>query len=67
MKNRILVYLEPNDLRQLSVLAASEERQMPAQAAYIIKQHLRVIACPMSAEAQIVGDVAQHPQGAKVP
>ena len=67
MKNRILVYLEPNDLRQLSVLATSEERQMPAQAAYIIKQHLRVIAFPMSAEAQIVGDVAQHPQGAQVP
>ena len=67
MKNRILVYLEPNDLRQLSVLAASEERQMPAQAAYIIKQHLRVIAFPMSAEAQIVGDVAQYPQGAQVP
>jgi len=67
MKNRILVYLEPNDLRQLSVLATSEERQIPAQAAYIIKQHLRVIAFPMSAEAQIVGDVAQHPQGAQVP
>ena len=67
MKTRILVYLEPNDLRQLSVLATSEERQMPAQAAYIIKQHLRVIAFPMSAEAQIVGDVAQHPQGAQVP
>lgn len=67
MKNRILVYLEPNDLRQLSVLATSEERQIPAQAAYIIKHHLRVIAFPMSAEAQIVGDVAQHPQGAQVP
>ena len=67
MKTRILVYLEPNDLRQLSELATSEERQIPAQAAYIIKQHLRVIAFPMSAEAQIVGDVAQHPQGAQVP
>ena len=67
MKNRILVYLEPSDLRQLSVLATIEERQIPAQAAYIIKQHLRVIAFPMSAEAQIAGGVAQHPQGAQLP
>ena len=66
MKHRILVYLEPSDLRQLSALATIEERQLPAQAAYIIKQHLKVIAFPISAEAQIVGDVAQHPQGAQL-
>ena len=66
MKTRISVYLEPNDVRQLSALATTEERQLPAQAAYIIKQHLKAIALPKCAEAESAEDMTLHPQGAQL-
>lgn len=67
MKSRIPIFLEPNEVRKLSALARIEERELPSQAAYIVRQYLLDLPMPETQLEPAAAGAAPGAQGAQQP